>query len=188
MRVLVTTTLTHNEWSNVFARNCKLIPVSRSKTFGQARRLSDSFVSNSLFTDLLFSPQKLSSALMKIKRMGDSLTASIKPGSQCRRSTCYMTPTGLPVLPAIPFRYENRSRRQQTLWQSLPPGMLAKLTRVRLRRHTGGKDLRCFLSRRRYVLICPSSIAGSARGYFALRRHMRTKLKGPEVVFLRTLL
>ena len=99
-----------------------------------------------------------------------------------------MTPTGLSVLPAIPFRYENRSRRQQTPCQSLPHGMPAKLTRVRLRSHTGGKDLRCFLSRRRYVLICQSSIAGSARGYVALRRHMRTKLKGPEVVFLRALL
>ena len=116
------------------------------------------------------------------------MTASIKPGYQCRRSTCYMTLTGLPVLPAIPFRYENRSRRQQTPCQSLPHGMPAKLTRVRLRRHTGSKDLRCFLSRQRYVLICRSSIAGSARGYVALRRNMRTKLKGPEVVFLRALL
>ena len=43
-------------------------------------------------------------------------------------------------------------------------GMPAKLTRVRLRRHAGGKDLRCFLSRRRYVLICLSSIAGSSGG------------------------
>ena len=45
--------------------------------------------------------------------------------------------------------------------------MPAKLTRVRLRRHAGGKDQRCFLSRRRYVLICRSSIAGSTRGYVA---------------------
>ena len=35
---------------------------------------------------------------------------------------------------------------------------------VGLRRHAGGKDLRCFLSRRRYVLIRRSSIAGSSGG------------------------
>ena len=57
--------------------------------------------------------------------------------------------------------------RQQRPSQVLTVAMPAKLTRVRLRRHAGGKDQRCFLNRRRYVLICRSSIAGSTRGYVA---------------------
>ena len=61
--------------------------------------------------------------------------------------------------------YESRSRRQQRPCQSLPPECLRSWTRVQLRRHAGGKDLRCFLGvsccRRRYVLICWSYIAGS---------------------------
>lgn len=44
-------------------------------------------------------------------------------------------------------------------------GMPAKLTQVWLRRHACSKDLRCFLSRRHYVLICQSSITGSTDGY-----------------------
>ena len=81
------------------------------------------------------------------------------------RATCDMTPTWLPVLPVIPFRCENRSRRQHTEAMSVfTAGMPEKLTRVRLRRHAGVKNLRCFLSRRRYVFICWSSIGG---GYVA---------------------
>ena len=76
-----------------------------------------------------------------------------------RRATCDMTPTRLPVLPAIPFRCENRSRRQHTEAMSVfTAGMPEKLTRVRLHRHTAVKNLRCFLSRRRYFFICWSSI------------------------------
>ena len=89
----------------------------------------------------------------------------ICPASYLRH--CDKTPTRLQVLPTILFRYENTSRRQQRPSQVLTAGMPAKLTRVRLRRHAGGKDQRCFLSRRRYVLICRSSIAGSTRGYVA---------------------
>ena len=63
------------------------------------------------------------------------------------------------------MRYESRSRRQQRPCQSLPPECLRSWTRVQLRRHAGGKDLRCFLGvcccRRPYVLICWSYIAGS---------------------------
>ena len=63
------------------------------------------------------------------------------------------------------MRYESRSRRQQRPCQSLPPEYLRSWTRVQLRRHAGGKDLRCFLGvcccRRPYVLICWSYIAGS---------------------------
>ena len=39
-----------------------------------------------------------------------------------------------------------------------------KVEWVGLCRHAGGKDLRCFLSRRRYVLIRRGSIAGSSGG------------------------
>ena len=75
-----------------------------------------------------------------------------------RRATCDMTPTRLPVLPAIPFRCENRSRWQHTEAMSVfTAGMPEKLTRVR---HTGVKNRGCFLSRRRYVFICWSSIGG----------------------------
>ena len=42
--------------------------------------------------------------------------------------------------------------------------MPAKLTELDFSRHAGGKDLRCFLSRGRYVLIRRSSIAGSSGG------------------------
>ena len=87
------------------------------------------------------------------------------PASYLRH--CDKTPTRLQVLPTILFRYENTSSRQQRPSQVLTADMPAKLTRVRLRRHAGGKDQRCFLSRRRYVLICRSSIAGSTRGYVA---------------------
>ena len=81
--------------------------------------------------------------------------------ASCRRATCDMTPTRLPVLPAIPFRCSNRSRRQHTETLSvLTAGMPENLTRVLLQRHTGVKNLRCFLSRRRYVFICWSSIGG----------------------------
>ena len=48
----------------------------------------------------------------------------------------------------------------------LTAGIPAKLSRVRLGRHASGKDLRCFLSRRRYVLICRSGIVGSICRYF----------------------
>ena len=43
--------------------------------------------------------------------------------------------------------------------------MPVKLTWVWLRRHAGSKDLRCFLSWWRYVLICRNSITGSTGGY-----------------------
>ena len=79
----------------------------------------------------------------------------------CRRATCDMTPTRLPVLLAILFPCENRSCRQHTEAMSVfTAGMPEKLTRVRLHRHTGVKNLRCFLSRRRHVFICWSSIGG----------------------------
>ena len=49
----------------------------------------------------------------------------------CRRATCDMTPTELPVLSAIPFRYEYRSRRQQPSSISVfTAGMPAKLTEL----------------------------------------------------------
>ena len=60
-------------------------------------------------------------------------------------------------LPATYMRYESRSRRQQRPCQSLPPECLRSWTRVQLRRHAGGKDLRCLLGvsccRRPYVQI-----------------------------------
>jgi len=47
----------------------------------------------------------------------------------------------------------------------LTAGIPSKLIRGRLRRHAGGNDQQCFLSRRRYVLIHRSSIAGSTGTY-----------------------
>ena len=80
-----------------------------------------------------------------------------------------------PVLPAIPFPCENRSRRQHTEAMSVfTAGMPEKLIRVRLRRHAGVKNLRCFLSRRRYVFICQRSIGASTSQ--VARRHMRTRV------------
>ena len=46
-------------------------------------------------------------------------------------------------------------------------GTPAKLTRVQLHRHAGGKDCDVSCCRRRYVLICRRSIAGSTGGYVA---------------------
>ena len=46
-------------------------------------------------------------------------------------------------------------------------GMPAKLTRVQLRRHTGGKDCDVSCCRRFCVLICRRTIAGSTGGYVA---------------------
>ena len=60
--------------------------------------------------------------------------------------------------------WEQKSPATAEVMSVFTAGMPAKLTRVRLRTHAGGKDLRCFLSRRRYVLICRSSIAGSSGG------------------------
>ena len=67
-----------------------------------------------------------------------------------------------PVLPATPFRYENRSLRQQRPCQSSPPACL------RLEFDFAGMpavktcDVSC--CRRRYVLTCVRSIAGIKPG------------------------
>ena len=68
-----------------------------------------------------------------------------------------------PVLPGILFRYENRSGRQHWSSQSLPPS--AKVTRVQLRRHAGGKALRWLWLSAAHVLIRPRSSPGSTCGY-----------------------
>ena len=60
--------------------------------------------------------------------------------------------------------WEQKSPLTETM-SVFTAGMPVKLTRVWLRRHAGSKDLLCFLSRQRYVLICRNSITGSTGGY-----------------------
>ena len=59
-------------------------------------------------------------------------------------------------------------------------GMPAKLIRVQLRRHAGGKVLRWVLLSAAHVLIRPRSSPGGTGDYFQIhQQHMRTKLYLP---------
>ena len=68
------------------------------------------------------------------------------------------------------MRYENRSRGNRG-YVSLYRRNACDLTRVQLRWHAGGKDLRCswgfLVAGGLYALICWSYIAGSTAGYVA---------------------
>ena len=70
-----------------------------------------------------------------------------------------------PVLPGILFRYENRSGRQHWVIPVFTASMPAKVTRVQLRRHAGGKALRWLWLSAAHVLIRPRSSPGSTCGY-----------------------
>ena len=72
-----------------------------------------------------------------------------------RRATCDTVPT-----------WEQKSPATEAM-SVFTAGMPAKLTRVQLRRHAGGKDCDVFCCRRCCVLICRRSIAGSTGGYVA---------------------
>ena len=71
----------------------------------------------------------------------------------------------LPVLPAIPFRYENRSRRQQRPCQSYPPASLRSWLEFDFAGRSAVKTCEVSCCRRCYVLICRSSVAGSTGVY-----------------------
>ena len=119
-------------------------------------------------------PPQLASHLAQIPKRSDADAGKptpgkggggVKPGSHMPRS--YLrhdsdTAAGA-ACDTVPI-WEQKSPATEAM-SILTAGIPAKLSRVRLGRHAGGKDLRCFLSRRRYVLICRSSVAGSICGY-----------------------
>ena len=100
------------------------------------------------------------------------------PPSHLRHDSDTATGTACDTFPM----WEQKSPATQRPCQSLPPALPEKLSRVRLRGHTGVKNLWCFLSRRRYVLICRSSHYSDIWRWSAAatsqvaRRHMRTRL------------
>ena len=81
------------------------------------------------------------------------------------QATCNITPTYLPVLPAIPFRHENRSRQQQRPCQSLLPACLWSWHKFEFAGMPAVKTCNVSWAGGVNVLICRNSIAGSTGSY-----------------------
>ena len=83
----------------------------------------------------------------------------------CRRATCDIDSdiAASSFCNTVPM-WEQKSPATAQQYLGLYRRHACKVDWVGLCRHAGGKDLRCFLSGRRYVLICRSSIAGSNGG------------------------
>ena len=90
----------------------------------------------------------------------------------CRRCTCDMAWDTVPI-------WEHKWPATLVILVFIA-GMPAKLIRVQLRRHAGGKVLRWVLLSAVHALIRPRSSPGGTGDYFQIhQQHMRTKLYLP---------